>query len=200
MKYFASICWLLMELDIPDLFDTRFENDICSGALSDVGRLLFGQNGGSVAWKRDNKLVVARDAHLQTHFVEWFPSGSVALSGGSEGQLKVWDCDNENEENEENEILVSAAAVLTGGHVGAVLCAALVGRGRVLASGGRDGLVVVWDVSNQKATSKAELREELWCARAVNDDLSVFGGNRGRAFVRQKKGGKKIYLFALRKN
>lgn len=170
-----------MESDISltvSLFETRFENDVCSGSLSDAGRLLFGQNGGSVVWKRGNKLAVVRDAHLQTEFVEWFPSGLVALSGGSEGVLKIWDCDEEEEEDE----LISAAAVLTGGHRKAVLCAAMIGRGRTLASGGRDGLAL-WEVSDQKLVRRWEENEEVMCAAAVGD-LVVAGGKSGKCFVR----------------
>ena len=174
-----------MELvSIPSHFGSRFENDVCSGSVSEKGRLLLGQNGGSVMWHRlkNKSFCVVRDGHLQTAFVEWFPSGVVALSGGSEGLLKVWDCEEDNEDDEEP---IVAAAVLSGGHRKAVLCAAVIGRGRTLVSGGRDGLVL-WEVPSQKAVRHWQEADEVLCVLTGENDceLVVCGGNKGKASVR----------------
>jgi WD40 repeat protein len=202
--------------EIPSLFASRFENDICCGSISssglfdvffeivliDVcsssGRLLVGQNGGSVAWQRLNGgMSVVRDAHLQTTCAEWFLSGLVAFSAGSDSLIKIWDA--EEDVPEEDADLISAVAVLSGTHKKAVLCVAAIGRGRSIVSGGRDG-VVLWDVPSQKSVLSWLREAEVSCAVTGADDTApvIVGEKQGRAHVnKKKKKGRKTKLYSF---
>ncbi len=170
---------------MPELFETRFENEVGCGEAAEQ-RVVLGQNGGSLAWGNATEpLRLVKNAHLQTTVAKWFPSGGVCLSGGSDTLVKVWDAEEEEEQPREEgeEISVEPAAVLSGQHRRGILSAAMIGRGRSLATGARDGSVV-WDVSTQQATRTLSRADEVWSLACLADEhVMAAGGVGGRGVL-----------------
>ncbi|OUC47956.1 putative WD domain, G-beta repeat protein [Trichinella nativa] len=75
------------------------------------------------------------------------PAKNIIAIGCSDGVINVIDCDQEVEEdNDEEEVLLK---VTFSGHRSAVTCLSFSVDGLSLASGGQDGVVIVWDIVNE---------------------------------------------------
>src|SRR5882724_5366330 len=72
------------------------------------------------------------------HSVVFSPDSRTLLSGGDDGNVRVWDVATRREVRRWK------------GHEGGVLALALTGDGKTLATAGRDGSVRRWDVTTGK--------------------------------------------------
>jgi WD40 repeat protein len=121
------------------LYGSRFERDISALDVSGEDKVFFGLTGGGLYFQ---KHFLSGRAHLQVNCVKWFPSGQVAMSGGSDTLVKLWDLENELDLDDE------AAAVLKGEHKTGVLSLGYVGRGAEVISGSRESCIM-WKVGTQ---------------------------------------------------
>lgn len=78
------------------------------------------------------------------YFLKFFPSGKVALTGGADTTLRIWDIVDYDEQIKECD------AMLGGTHTLGVLSADFIDRGRNIVSSSRDGSIALWDVPTQK--------------------------------------------------
>ncbi len=182
----VCVC-LMRSFATPAPFGTRFENEVGCGEVAPQQRVVLGLNGGGLCWGEATHapLRCLPEAHLQTTVAQWFPSGTVVLSGGSDTLLKVWDTEEEAEAGgEDGGSSLEPAATLSGQHKTGLLSAAMVGRGRTLVSGSRD-CCVLWDVATQTAQRTVSAGGgETW-SLAVSPDQAVVaaGGAAGQGRV-----------------
>jgi len=89
----------------------------------------------------------------------FFPSGKVAVSGGADLALRIWDITDGN-----------CAAKLIG-HTAGVLSVDFIDRGRNIVTSGRDGCCILWDIPTQTVIHKFEV------GSSVNQVVVVQNGN-----------------------
>ncbi|XP_049848295.1 proteasomal ATPase-associated factor 1-like [Schistocerca gregaria] len=91
-------------------------------------------------------------AHAGTVYVsKFFPSGKVALTAGMDTKIRIWDLVNFDDEQDKE-----CAATLCKQHTQAILSVDILGKGRRIASGSRDGTAIVWDIPTQKSAVRLE--------------------------------------------
>ncbi len=80
------------------------------------------------------------------------PTGRWAVSGGADGELRVWDTTS------------GALRRTLKGHQGRVRCCAMDSEGRTVVSGGTDGVVLVWDPGTGDVLRTLKGHEgAVWC-------------------------------------
>ncbi|KRZ29329.1 WD repeat-containing protein 3 [Trichinella pseudospiralis] len=113
----------------------------CVGACQDV--LLWNLKTYEKAWNYERVLFHAKS---EVKILAKSPTKNIIAIGCSDGVINVIDCDQEVEEENDEEVLLK---VTFSGHRSAVSCLSFSVDGLSLASGGQDGVVIVWDIVNE---------------------------------------------------
>lgn len=107
----------------------------------------YSPNGSQIAWAARNTHVYVQagaegqPAELTGHVapvqaIAWAPDGSFLVSGGEDGDLRVWTLKG-----------TAASCLKLTGHVGTIRGLAISPDGKLIISGGFDNLVRVWDAT-----------------------------------------------------
>lgn len=113
------------------------------------------------------------------YFVKFFPSGKVALTGGADTIIRIWDLLDAQENK--------CAATLKNVHNQAITSIEIIEKGRNILSASKDGSIVLWDVSSQ--THIVKFCPELGPIKSLSINSTDLFGEQEKNLVDQKEVG-----------
>lgn len=157
------------------------------GQVHDSGLVGVWSNELSSNEKRSVSPPFANFSHIHAgdvYFLNFFPSGKVALTGGADSTLRIWDLVDFDEDIKESD------AMLGGTHTLGVLSADFVDRGKNIVSSSRDGSIAIWDVPTQKCTRVLDrCMSEINCVNVLkhknidNTHLVIASSEKGEMYI-----------------
>ncbi|KAH3672954.1 hypothetical protein WICPIJ_009963 [Wickerhamomyces pijperi] len=117
----------------------------------------------------------------------YFPSGSVLLSVGLDYQIKLWDTSvslNQDQAEDGKDLDLNPARIFTG-HKKQITSVAMIDRGRNFLSGGKDGIVKLWDCASGECLFDFQRANSV---RDVVTDTQVYEKSTQLQFVKVHEG------------
>jgi len=142
-------------------------------------------------WKLgDNPRVVSLRYHVRPVMsVQWSSNGQFLVSGGYDASICLWNLQNEDDITHtimfdpdlepDPEVVGADSQPLLRSHDGYIRCLAFSDNNQLLASGGEDGKVRLWDISDPNFPSllgAVACDEWVFCVMFAQEDQTVIGG------------------------